>query len=46
MQQQEQLEVWEHIRHLEEPTLHLEELLVLDTLVHLEVDTRVHLEEL
>jgi len=36
--------VWEHIRHLEEPTLHLEELLVLDTLVHLEVDTQVHLE--
>jgi len=43
MQQQEQLEVWELIRHLEEPTLHLEELLVLDTQVHLEVDTLVHL---
>ena len=45
MQQQEQLEVWEHIQHLEEPTLHLEERPVLGTLVHLEVDTLVHLEQ-
>ena len=37
--------MWEHIQHLEEPTLHLEELLMLDTLVHLEVDTLVHLEQ-
>ena len=39
----QQLEVQEHIRHLEGPTLHLEELPVLDTLVHLEADTLVHL---
>ena len=38
-----QLEEQEHIRHLEGPTLHLEELPVLDTLVHLEADTLVHL---
>ena len=39
----QQLEVQEHIQHLEGPTLHLEELPVLDTLVHLEADTLVHL---
>ena len=39
----QQLEVQEHTRHLEGHTLHLEELPVLDTLVHLEADTLVHL---